>query len=131
MAECPITGAHDDAPAAPARCPVTGAQGAAAPVVEPTPASPIDAEAIEYLDLLLREEVFSTAAEHARRLGEIQAEIARTGTYWQTTDELTHGAKVAWRNASRCIGRLTWQNLDVRDLRTVHTAAELFDHLVS
>lgn len=40
------------------------------------------------------------------RLDEIAKEIDRTGTYTLTTDELTEGAKLAWRNSNRCIGRL-------------------------
>ena len=43
-------------------------------------------------------------------------EIERTGTYRHTAEELTWGARVAWRNASRCIGRLYWHSLQVRDL---------------
>ena len=61
---------------------------------------------------------------------DVQAAIAHHGTYWHTPDELIHGAKVAWRNASRCIGRLTWENLDVRDVRNVDTAEDMFEQLV-
>jgi nitric-oxide synthase len=72
-----------------------------------------------------------SARDHARRLKEIEASIAATGSYRQTRLELEHGAKVAWRNASRCIGRLYWDNLQVRDLRHVRTAQEMFDELVA
>lgn len=67
------------------------------------------------------------------RLAEVHAEIAATGTYRHTTAELTFGARVAWRNSSRCIGRLYWRSLKVRDLREVSTpadvAAECVEHL--
>jgi len=51
----------------------------------------------------------------ARRWLQIEDELERTGTYWQSAEELEYGAKVAWRNSTRCIGRLYLQNLVVRD----------------
>lgn len=67
------------------------------------------------------------------RLAEVHAEIAATGTYRHTTAELTFGARVAWRNSSRCIGRLYWRSLKVRDQREVSApadvAAECVEHL--
>jgi nitric-oxide synthase len=60
-------------------------------------------------------------------------EIGDTGTYRHTEAELTFGARVAWRNSARCVGRLYWQSLHVRDRRQVHTpsevAAECIEHL--
>src|SRR6266436_4996380 len=46
----------------------------------------------------------------ARRWLQIEDEFERTGTYWQSAEELEYGAKVAWRNSTRCIGRLHWQS---------------------
>ncbi|MFF5213437.1 nitric oxide synthase oxygenase [Streptosporangium sp. NPDC000396] len=67
------------------------------------------------------------------RLREVQAEIQRTGTYTHTPGELAYGARMAWRNSSRCIGRLYWHSLRVRDLRHVTTpegvAVECVNHL--
>ncbi|RSS40861.1 nitric oxide synthase oxygenase [Streptomyces sp. WAC08241] len=67
------------------------------------------------------------------RVREVLAEIDRTGTYAHTPEELAFGARVAWRNAARCIGRLYWRGLVVRDLRHVASAdgvAEAcFEHL--
>lgn len=69
----------------------------------------------------------------AHRIAAIRTEIAGTGTYRHTTEELVFGARVAWRNANRCIGRLYWRSLRVRDLRGVrdgHDVAEASaDHL--
>jgi nitric-oxide synthase len=65
------------------------------------------------------------------RLAIVRAQIAATGTYVHTTDELSHGAKVAWRNASRCIGRLYWRSLVVLDRRRARTADEIFSLLVN
>jgi nitric-oxide synthase, bacterial len=51
-----------------------------------------------------------------------------------TRDELEYGAKVAWRNSTRCVGRLAWQSLVVRDLRHLNTPEQVFaalvDHIV-
>ncbi|GAF13217.1 nitric oxide synthase oxygenase [Bacillus sp. JCM 19045] len=68
-----------------------------------------------------------------QRIRAVLKEINETGTYVQTTDELTYGAKVAWRNSNRCIGRLFWERMNVIDEREATTAEEvvhaLFRHL--
>ncbi|MEZ0072118.1 nitric oxide synthase oxygenase [Planotetraspora sp. GP83] len=56
------------------------------------------------------------------RLREVFGEISQTGTYTHTPAELAFGARVAWRNSNRCIGRLYWKSLRVRDRRHVDTA---------
>jgi len=66
----------------------------------------------------------------ARRWLQIEDELERTGTYWQSPEELEYGAKVAWRNSTRCIGRLHWQSLVVRDCRALRSAEEIFSALV-
>lgn len=58
------------------------------------------------------------------------AEIKAKGDYWQTTDELTHAARVAWRNSNKCIGRLFWQSLHVFDERKTLTHDTIFERLV-
>jgi nitric-oxide synthase, bacterial len=67
------------------------------------------------------------------RLRSVQREVETTGTYWHNQAELEFGARVAWRNSSRCIGRLYWQSLRVRDRREITTgsdvAAESIVHL--
>ena len=69
----------------------------------------------------------------AARSTEVTAEIERTGTYTHTMSELAWGAKVAWRNAARCIGRLYWHNLNIRDCRKLRdpddVARACFAHL--
>jgi nitric-oxide synthase len=64
------------------------------------------------------------------RLAIVRAQIAATGSYVHTTEELAYGAKMAWRNASRCIGRLYWKSLLVLDRRRARTADEIFSLLV-
>jgi len=67
----------------------------------------------------------------ARRLEQVRGEIATRGTYRHTSAELGYAAQVAWRNSSRCIGRLYWRSLRVRDRRHVSAAAEIADEAVA
>ncbi len=85
-------------------------------------------EARAYLHLFHQE--CGIPAAFPERLAEVRAEITHTGTYWQTYDELAYGARVAWRNNTRCIGRLHWKSLAVRDMRHLQTAEEIFAALV-
>ena len=96
-----------------------------------TPGQVDPAAAEEFLALFQAEN--PAAAPIGPRVEEVRAQIERYGTYAHTTAELTFGARVAWRNSSRCIGRLYWRSLQVRDRRHVTTAAQLageaFAHL--
>jgi nitric-oxide synthase len=91
------------------------------------------AEAEEFLRMFHAEN--PGAGPLGPRIAEVRREIDATGTYRHTTDELTFGARAAWRNNSRCIGRLYWRSLRVRDLRTVSDAAGVarrcVEHLVA
>jgi nitric-oxide synthase len=94
------------------------------------PDDPVDtAEAEEFLRLYHAEHPEAGPVEP--RLREVRAEIAATGTYVHSGAELTFGAKVAWRNASRCIGRLYWHSLLVLDRRNSTTAEQIFHDLVA
>ncbi|MFD6416049.1 nitric oxide synthase oxygenase [Streptomyces sp. NPDC060194] len=66
----------------------------------------------------------------AARLREVRDEIDATGTYRHTPRELVFGARVAWRNSNRCIGRLYWRSLAVRDLRYLGDAESVADACV-
>ncbi|HWM04508.1 MAG TPA: nitric oxide synthase oxygenase [Actinophytocola sp.] len=93
-------------------------------MVRPRPGEPVDlAEATEFLELFHAEH--PDAGYPARRLGWARREIELTGTYQHTSAELTFGARVAWRNSARCIGRLYWRGMRVRDLRAVRGPAEI------
>jgi nitric-oxide synthase, bacterial len=76
-----------------------------------------------------REAGAASAFEH--RWLQVEEEIQKTGTYKQTYEELVYAARVAWRNSVKCIGRLFWQGLAVRDFRNIQTAAEMFDAIFS
>jgi nitric-oxide synthase len=85
-------------------------------------------EAEEFLRMLHSEHPSLGPVE--RRLEQVRREIAESGTYVHTTTELTFGARIAWRNSSRCIGRLYWRSLLIRDLRAVDTAEAIHQELV-
>ena len=57
-------------------------------------------------------------------------QIKIAGEYIPTTEELTFGARVAWRNSNKCIGRLFWQSLHVRDARDTLTEEAVFNALL-
>lgn len=94
------------------------------PVVAPRPDQPVDIdEATEFIKLFYAENPGAGSAAH--RISWARAEIGLTGTYQHTSAELAFGARVAWRNSARCIGRLYWRSLRVRDLRAVRDPAEV------
>lgn len=76
------------------------------------------------------EETDRSERDMEMRLIEVEQQILKLGTYEQTKEELTYGAKVAWRNSNKCIGRLFWQSLNVMDKRTLHTEESIFEALL-
>jgi nitric-oxide synthase, bacterial len=94
------------------------------------PEDPVDlAEAAEFLRLFHSEHPDAGPVEP--RLRQVRADIEATGTYVHSGPELAFGARVAWRNASRCIGRLYWQSMLVLDRRDATTAGQIFRDLVT
>ena len=65
------------------------------------------------------------------RIAQIEREITVTGTYRQTLAELEAGARLAWRNAGRCIGRLHWDSIEVLDCRHLNDHASIFEALAT
>lgn len=86
-------------------------------------------EAYNYLVQLFYEKQISLEYFEERLEGIIQ-EILRNGYYWHTDIELNYGAKLAWRNSNKCIGRIYWQSLIVRDERLLNSAEEVFNSIV-
>lgn len=74
----------------------------------------------------IAQELNWSEAASAHRWHEIKEEIEQTGTYTHTTDELTYGAMLSWRNASKCIGRISWRTMKVRDRRHVTDPDAMF-----
>lgn len=82
-------------------------------------------EAVNFLQLYKEEQGLSDEWFNDRI-----ADIRAKNDYYPTTEELTYGAKVAWRNSNRCIGRLFWQSLQVFDERELEDEFEIFQALL-
>uniref|UniRef100_A0A673J5Q6 Nitric oxide synthase n=1 Tax=Sinocyclocheilus rhinocerous TaxID=307959 RepID=A0A673J5Q6_9TELE len=86
-------------------------------------------QAIDFINQYYKSIKNSKIEEHLSRLEEVAKEIEATGSYQLTTKELEFGAKQAWRNAPRCIGRVQWANLQLFDARKCRTAEDMFQML--
>jgi nitric-oxide synthase len=75
-------------------------------------------------------ELGRSAEETERRLVEVKKAIAEQGCYGHTEEELRHGARMAWRNSNRCIGRLFWETLEVWDARGLETEEDIAGALI-
>ncbi|XP_074640312.1 nitric oxide synthase-like protein [Tubulanus polymorphus] len=64
---------------------------------------------------------------YTKRWTDVLRSIEKTGTYELTFSELTFGAKLAWRNAPRCLGRIQWSKLQVFDARHINTTRGMFE----
>jgi len=89
-------------------------------------------EAKTFIDTAYKE-LNKSEEEIENRLAQVEKTIYEKGYYEHTEEELIYGAKMAWRNSNRCIGRLFWENLHVIDKRQVNTEEEvkeaLFQHI--
>ncbi|MET8704115.1 nitric oxide synthase oxygenase [Kitasatospora sp. NPDC004723] len=123
---CPYSHAHVHGHLVPEEPP-----GAPAPTAEPDRSFTDPRQAADFVRQFHTEQ--PAAGDPEARIRAVLDEIDRTGTYEHTPDELAHGARLAWRNAARCIGRLYWRSLVVRDLRHLSAAddiaTECFAHL--
>jgi len=86
-------------------------------------------EAVEFIYTCYRE-LGKPEEEMLQRVSHIENEIIATGTYTHTFEELEHGARMAWRNNNRCIGRLFWNSLTIFDERQTQTAEGVFQALL-
>nr|XP_057925584.1 nitric oxide synthase, brain isoform X2 [Doryrhamphus excisus] len=66
---------------------------------------------------------------HTDRLEEVTKEIEASGAYQLKDTELIYGAKHAWRNAARCVGRIQWSKLQVFDARDCTTAHGMYNYI--
>ncbi|MGB1156443.1 MAG: nitric oxide synthase oxygenase [Alphaproteobacteria bacterium] len=92
---------------------------------------PKQAEADDFLTQYFRAE--RPGEDPRARIEQAWDEMAETGRWTKTAAELGYAAQLAWRNAPRCIGRLYWRGLHLRDHRGLKTADEvagaLFEHM--
>jgi nitric-oxide synthase len=93
----------------------------------PPSTNELKSEALFFIESCYRE----LGREHLieDRILQIDQEIETTGTYTHRFDELEHGALMAWRNSTRCIGRLFWKTLKVLDARQVSSSEEIREAL--
>lgn len=107
-------------PSLPAVCPVN--PGAKMPTLE----QPLPAQ--EEARLLVTQ--FHHENNIAQALAARLSMLPDTAPFDPDTEELSFAARVAWRNSSRCIGRLYWRGLAVRDRRHVRSPEGMLDEMV-
>ncbi len=73
-----------------------------------------------------KEEMALTDSWYVERMNHVRL----TNHYNPTSEELIFGARVAWRNSNRCIGRLFWKSLHVFDERDLEDEEELYNALL-
>ena len=101
-----------------------------APSNPPLPGPPPPPQTEEITDFLSDASTFGMlAAPLAERTTIYRAALAAGQPAPFTSDELTHAGRMAWRNNARCIGRLFWRGLKVRDCRHVAGAEAIFSEL--
>lgn len=66
-----------------------------------------------------------------QRIEAVCESLRRTGHYVHSSEELTFGARVAWRNHARCVGRLTWKSLRVHDCRDISDPAAVVERTMA
>lgn len=71
----------------------------------------------------------NSPAEWPERMVACREALAQGEPAPLTSSELTWAGRIAWRNHSRCIGRLYWRSLNVRDHRHLDTAEEIASSL--
>lgn len=83
------------------------------PTQGPSPTEQLLGQARDFINQYYNSIKRSGSQAHEQRLQEVEAEVAATGTYQLRESELVFGAKQAWRNAPRCVGRIQWGKLQV------------------
>lgn len=84
-------------------------------------------QAVDFLKQYYASMNSEDSEEHKTRVDKVTSEIEETGTYDMDINELNFGARLAWRNAPRCIGRIQWKKLQLFDCRHVKTPREMFE----
>eukprot|EP00794_Sanderia_malayensis_P014340 gene14340-15836_t len=91
------------------------------------PKDEVKRDAVEFLKNYYKSVKKEDSQEEEERIAAALKEIEQSGTYELDVKELIYGAKTAWRNAARCIGRIQWNKLQLFDARDVTTARGMFD----
>ena len=78
--------------------------------------------------LLLRQ-IYAEMDGSKVSLDERLKQVNRELDFEPNSRELTYAAKLAWRNATKCVGRLYWKGLQVFDSRDSDTVDSIFDSM--
>jgi nitric-oxide synthase len=89
---------------------------------ETVTSAPVDPRAAEHF-LRMFHDAHPAAGAVGKRLAQVRAAIADTGTYRHTAAELAYGARVALRDSGWCTSGVPWRQLKIRDLRGLRNAA--------
>ncbi len=89
---------------------------------ETVTSAPVDPRAAEHF-LRMFHDAHPAAGPVGKRLAEVRAAIAESGTYRHTATELAYGARVALRDSGWCTSGVPWRQLKIRDLRGLRNAA--------
>ncbi|XP_032236183.1 nitric oxide synthase, brain isoform X2 [Nematostella vectensis] len=96
----------------------------------PRPKEEVREHAVDFLEQYYTSMKMNNSPAHEKRLAEVLKDIEATGSYDLTEKELMFGARMAWRNASRCIGRIQWNRLHLFDARDVFTARGMYEAII-
>ncbi|MCM3412253.1 nitric oxide synthase oxygenase [Metabacillus litoralis] len=88
----------------------------------------LENEAIDFIKIAYKE-LGKSSKQIDERIKEVKSQIKNKGYYDHTFEELEHGAKMAWRNSNKCIGRLFWNTLTVFDQRHAESEEDIFHAL--
>ncbi|XP_033620353.1 nitric oxide synthase, endothelial isoform X2 [Fukomys damarensis] len=124
--------AQQDGPCTPRRCLgslVFPRKPQGRPSQSPPPPELLLGQAKDFINQYYSSIKRSGSLAHEHRLQEVEAEVVATGTYQLRESELVFGAKQAWRNAPRCVGRIQWGKLQVFDARDCRSAQEMFTYI--
>ena len=68
-----------------------------------------------------------TAEEMSQRRSEVEISINKFEYFELTLQELKHAVQYAWRNNTKCVGKIWWETLTLRDCRYIQSVEEMFD----
>ncbi|KAM6970125.1 nitric oxide synthase 2b, inducible [Aplochiton taeniatus] len=86
-------------------------------------------QAIDFINQYYKSLKTPEVENYLARLEEVTMDLDVTDSFQLTREELVFGARQAWRNAPRCIGRIQWTNLEVFDARKCKTTKDMFHFL--
>lgn len=87
-------------------------------------------EAIDFINQFYASVKREGSKTHKERIEEVVASINKMGSYELKETELCFGARTAWRNSARCIGRIQWSKLQVKKSAAQISLYHFFYHFL-